>query len=153
NAYELSEKDWDITMGVNLKGPFILSQEVSKVMLENKKGGKIVNIASKAGVVGINQHVAYCASKFGIVGMTKVFAIELSKFNIQVNSISPTVILTELGKKEWSGERRDNMLKTIPLGRFGYPEEVAAAAFFLVSEEASLICGENLVMDGGYTVQ
>lgn len=153
NVVNLSEEYWDKTIAVNLKAPFLLSQAVAKVMIENNSGGKILNIASQAGVVAIDKHVAYCASKAGLINMTKVFAIELSKYNIQVNAISPTVILTELGKKAWAGKKGERMKKKIPAGRFGYPEEVAAAAYFLVTDEVNLITGENLVMDGGYTIQ
>jgi len=153
NVVNLSEEYWDKTIAVNLKAPFLLSQAVAKVMIENNSGGKILNIASQAGVVAIDKHVAYCVSKAGLISMTKVFAIELSKYNIQVNAISPTVILTELGKKAWAGKKGEKMKKKIPAGRFGYPEEVAAAAYFLVNDEVNLITGENLVMDGGYTIQ
>ncbi len=152
NVEDLKEEEWDITIAVNLKAPFILSQEVSKSMIANK-GGKIINIASQAGVIALEKHAAYCASKAGLIGLTKVFAIELAKFNIQVNAISPTVILTELGKKAWAGKRGEEMIKKIPAGRFGYPEEIASAVYYLISKDADLITGENLIIDGGYTIQ
>jgi len=150
-AKSLSESFWDKTMAVNLKGVFLLSQAVGKVMIENEHG-KIINIASQAGIIALDRHVAYCASKAAVISMTKVLAIEWAKFNINVNAISPTVILTELGKKAWAGEVGEQMKKKIPVGRFGYPEEVAASALFLASDAADMITGENLVIDGGYTI-
>lgn len=116
-------------------------------------GGKIINMASQAGIVALDRHVAYCASKAGIISITKTFAAEWGKYNINVNSISPTVILTELGKKAWGGETGELMKKKIPVGRFGYPDEVAAVALFLASDASNLITGENIVIDGGYTIQ
>jgi 2-deoxy-D-gluconate 3-dehydrogenase len=115
--------------------------------------GKIINIASKAGLVALPKHAAYMASKAGLIGVTKILALEWAGYNINVNAIAPTVILTELGKKAWAGEVGEAMKKKIPVGRFGYPEEVAAAALFLASDASNLITGETLVIDGGYTIQ
>jgi len=152
DAEKLSEKDWDLTMAVNLKAPFQLSQIVARRMIE-KRSGRIVNIASQAGFIALDKHVAYTASKAAVIGMTKVMAAEWAEYNIRVNAISPTVILTELGKKAWAGEVGEAMKKKIPVGRFGYPEEVAACAVFLASDATDLITGSNLVIDGGYTIQ
>ncbi|MBP3040907.1 SDR family oxidoreductase [Bacillaceae bacterium Marseille-Q3522] len=85
--------------------------------------------------------------------MTKVLAYEWAEFNIKVNAISPTIILTELGKKAWAGEVGEAMKKQIPIGRFGYPEEVANAALFLASDSSFLITWENIAIDGGYTIK
>ena len=151
-ALEVPEANWDKTMDLNLKAPFFLSQRVGSEMIKHG-GGKIVNLASQAGVIALDRHVAYCASKAAIISMTKVLAFEWAKHNIQVNAISPTVVLTELGKKAWAGEVGEQMKKKIPAGRFAYPEEIAACALFLASEAAAMINGENLVIDGGYTIQ
>lgn len=152
DAEDLSEADWDKTMAVNLKAPFMLSQAVGRHMINAGKGN-IVNLASQAGLVALDNHIAYCASKAAIISMTKNLAMEWGQFNINVNAISPTVILTELGKKAWAGEVGEAMKKKIPAGRFGFPEEVAAVALFLASDAAGLITGENIVIDGGYTIQ
>ena len=152
DAENLSEEYWDKTMAVNLKAPFLLAQAVGRVMIQ-KKRGKIINIASQAGVIALDKHVAYCASKAGLIGMAKVLALEWAEFGINVNAIAPTVILTELGKKAWAGEVGEAMKKKIPLRRFGYPEEVAAAALYLASPASDLVTGETLVIDGGYTIQ
>jgi NAD(P)-dependent dehydrogenase (short-subunit alcohol dehydrogenase family) len=152
DAENISEEYWDKTMAVNLKASFIMAQYVGREMIK-AKGGKIVNIASQAGIVALDKHIAYCTSKAGIIGMTKVLAMEWAEFNINVNAISPTVILTELGKKAWAGEVGEKFKQKIPLRRFGYPEEVAAVALFLASDAADLITGENILIDGGYTIQ
>lgn len=151
-AEDLSEEYWDKTMELNLKASFVMSQVIGKEMIE-QGGGKIINMASQAALVALDKHVAYCASKAAIVSMTKVLAMEWASYNIQVNAISPTVILTELGKKAWAGKVGEDMKKLIPAGRFGYPEEVAAIATFLASDAANLITGENIVIDGGYTIK
>ncbi|EAC5129811.1 TPA: SDR family oxidoreductase [Listeria monocytogenes] len=151
-AEDLPEEYWDKTMELNLKGSFLMAQIIGREMIATG-GGKIVNMASQASVIALDKHVAYCASKAAIVSMTQVLAIEWAPYNINVNAISPTVILTELGKKAWAGQVGEDMKKLIPAGRFGYPEEVAACALFLVSDAASLITGENLIIDGGYTIK
>lgn len=152
DAEKLSEEYWDKTMQINLKACFLMCQIVGREMIK-ENDGKIINIASQAGIIALDKHVAYCASKAAIIGMTKVLAIEWAEFNINVNAISPTVILTELGKKAWSGEVGEIMKKKIPVNRFGLPEEVAAGVLYLASEAADMITGSNLVIDGGYTIQ
>ncbi|ECL7481665.1 D-threitol dehydrogenase [Listeria monocytogenes] len=151
-AEDLPEEYWDKTMELNLKGSFLMAQIIGREMIATG-GGKNVNMASQASVIALDKHVAYCASKAAIVSMTQVLAMEWAPYNINVNAISPTVILTELGKKAWAGQVGEDMKKLIPAGRFGYPEEVAACALFLVSDAASLITGENLIIDGGYTIK
>ena len=151
-AEDLSLDHWDKTIDINLKGSFLVTQAVGRAMIAAGKGGKIVNMASQAGTVAIEEHVAYCASKFGVIGMSKTFAAEWGKHGITVNTISPTVVLTELGKKAWAGEKGEAAKKRIPTGRFAYPEEIAAAAVFLVSNGADMINGADLLIDGGYTI-
>jgi NAD(P)-dependent dehydrogenase (short-subunit alcohol dehydrogenase family) len=151
-AEELTDEAWDVTMAVNLKAPYMISQIVGRKMIA-QRSGKIISLASQAGLVALDQHLAYCASKAAIISLTKVLAYEWGRYNINVNSISPTVVLTELGKKAWAGEVGEAFKKKIPLGRFAYPEEIAAAALFLASNSSDMISGENLVVDGGYTVQ
>ena len=140
-------------MAVNLKAVYLLSQVVGRRMIARGEGGKIVNLASQAGLIALDRHLAYCASKAGVISLTKVLALEWGKHGINVNSISPTVVLTELGKKAWAGEVGEAMKKKIPFGRFAQPEEIAACALFLASGAADMVHGENLVIDGGYTVQ
>ncbi|MBV9671981.1 MAG: D-threitol dehydrogenase [Verrucomicrobia bacterium] len=152
DALRLSEDYWDRTMAINLRAPFFLAQRVAREMIKTG-GGKIVNVASQAGLIALDKHAAYCAGKAAIISMTKVLALEWARYNIQINAISPTVVLTELGRKAWAGEVGEQMKKKIPNGRFAYPEEIAACALFLASDAATMINGENLVIDGGYTIQ
>lgn len=152
DAESLPEAFWDKMMNINAKATFLMSQKVGRVMIANG-GGKIVNIASQAGFVAIDKHVAYTASKAAVIGMTKVLALEWAEHNINVNAVSPTVVLTEMGAKAWQGEVAENMKRTIPCGRFAYPDEIAGAIMFLVSEGANMITGENLVVDGGFTIK
>lgn len=143
---------WDKTIAINLKGSFLVTQTVGQAMIKAGKGGRIINLASQAGTVAIEEHVAYCASKFGVIGMSKTFAAEWGKYGITVNTISPTVVMTELGKKAWAGEKGEAAIKRIPTGRFAIPEEIAAAAVFLASSGAAMINGADLLIDGGYTI-
>jgi glycerol dehydrogenase len=151
-ALEVPELNWDRTLDLNLKAAFFLSQLVAKEMIRTG-GGKIVNIGSQAGMIALDRHVAYMASKAAIIGITKVLAVEWAKYNIQVNAISPTVTLTELGKKAWAGEVGEEFKRKLPAGRFADPDEIAACALFLSSNATDMITGSNLVIDGGYTIQ
>jgi len=150
-AEELSVKAWDATIDVNLKGTFLMCQAVGRSMLD--AGGVIVNMASQAASVALDQHVAYCASKFGVVGVSKVLAAEWGPRGVRVNTISPTVVLTELGRKAWDGPHGEALKKLIPVGRFAYPDEIAAAAVYLGSDAAAMVNGADLVIDGGYTIR
>jgi NAD(P)-dependent dehydrogenase (short-subunit alcohol dehydrogenase family) len=151
SAEETTEAAWDQTMNVNLKAVLRLSQSVGRFFLR-QGSGKIVNIASQASMVALADHLAYCTSKAALIGLTRGFALEWGVRGINVNAISPTVVLTEMGHKAWSGAAGDAMKLKIPLRRFARPEEIAAAAVFLASSAANMITGENLVVDGGYTI-
>lgn len=151
-AEELPEAAWDATLAVNLKGVFLTSQAVGRRFIR-QRGGSIINLASQAGVVALPNHLAYCASKAGVIGLTQVLALEWGPHNVRVNAISPTVVLTELGRKAWSGEMAEQMKQKIPLRRFAEPQDIAASALFLAGDAAAMITGANLVVDGGYTIQ
>ena len=144
---------WRRTIDINLTGSFLMAQAVANVMIKRGNGGKIINMASQAGSVAIDGHIAYCASKFGVIGMTRTMALEWGRHGICVNTISPTVVLTELGRKAWSGPKGEAMKAQIPTGRFAEPEEIAAAAVYLASEGADMINGADILIDGGYTVK
>jgi NAD(P)-dependent dehydrogenase (short-subunit alcohol dehydrogenase family) len=150
-AEEMPDELWDLTLSVNLRGPFVIAREVGRIMIAQKYG-KIVNVASQASIVAIEGHVAYCASKAGLLGLSKVLALEWGKYHINVNSVSPTVVLTELGAIAWGGAAGEALKREIPIGRFAEPGEVAAAVAFLASDSANMITGENLLIDGGYTI-
>jgi D-threitol dehydrogenase (NAD+) len=151
-AEELTLAAWDTTMNVNLRGTFLASQAVGRVMLGQGRG-KIINLASQAATVALDGHLAYCASKFAVVGLTKVLASEWAGRGVTVNSISPTVVLTELGRQAWGGAKGEALKQLIPTGRFAYPDEIAATAVFLASRSADMINGADLLVDGGYTIR
>jgi NAD(P)-dependent dehydrogenase (short-subunit alcohol dehydrogenase family) len=151
-AEELSVKDWEATIAVNLTGTFLMCRAVGAHMLAAGRG-VIINMASQAASVALDAHVAYCASKFGVVGVSKVLAAEWAGRGVRVNTISPTVVLTELGHQAWDGPKGDALKKLIPSGRFAYPDEIAAAAVYLASDAAGMVNGADLIIDGGYTIK
>lgn len=153
SAEEISEGDWDRTIAINLTASFKMAQAVGRHMIEANVPGVIINMASQAGVIALDKHVAYCASKGGIIAMTKVLAYEWGKYGIRVNCVSPTVVLTELGHKAWDGPVGDAFKKEIPAERFAEPNEIAAAIAFLCSPGAGMITGHNLLIDGGFTIK
>lgn len=149
-ALELSDEKWDTTIALNLSAVFRLSRAAGRVMCE-KGHGRVVSIASQGALVGLERHAAYAASKAGLLGLTKVLAAEWAASGVTVNTVSPTVVATELGKKAWAGPAGEEMRAAIPAGRFAEPEEIAAAIGYLASDDATMVTGENLVIDGGYT--
>mgnify|MGYP001473401045 CR=1 FL=1 len=150
-ALELTEEDWDRTVDINMKGTFFMCQAAGAHMLQAGYG-RVINIASKCGTIAIADHAAYSASKFGVIGLSKVLAVEWSSLGVTVNTISPTVVLTELGKKVWHGDAAEQMLAKIPARRFATPEDVAHAAVFLASD-SGIVTGHDLLVDGGYVAQ
>jgi 2-deoxy-D-gluconate 3-dehydrogenase len=150
-ALETTDEIWDLNMGVNLRAAFIFSREVGRHMIA-RGYGRIVSMASQAALAALDDHVAYGASKAGLIGMSKVLALEWGPKGVTSNTISPTVINTPMGQMTWVGERGDRFRAKIPVGRFGEAEEVAHAVLYLVSKAAAMINGENLVIDGGYTI-
>ena len=150
-AFDVTEEDWDRVLDINLKGLFFMSQRVGKIMC-TAGGGKIVNIASQNGVVGYYKRAAYCSSKAGVVNLTRVLAIEWASHNITVNAVGPTFILTPLTQSTFDDPTlREDIIKRIPLGRVGQPEDVVGAVVFLASPAANLITGHTLLVDGGWT--
>ncbi|MFP3153855.1 D-threitol dehydrogenase [Lachnospiraceae bacterium ZAX-1] len=149
----ISEADWDRTIDINLKSTFMMAQLLGKYFIDEKIDGSIVNMASQAGVIALDKHVAYCASKGAIIAATKVMALEWGKYGIRVNAVSPTVVLTELGHKAWDGPVGDAFKLEMPSERFAEPDEIAGAIAFLCSGAAAMITGHNLLIDGGYTIK
>lgn len=143
--------DWEETIAVNLRAPYLLAQALAPKMIE-QHSGKIINVSSQAGVVAIEGHASYAASKGGLNMLTKVMALEWGPHNIQVNAVAPTVILTPMGTQVWGDPAKAApMLAKIPLRRFGQPVEVADLILFLASSASDLITGETILIDGGYT--
>ena len=150
-AVEVTEDDWDKVLDVNLKGVFFCCQEVGRKMIE-RRFGKIINVASQNGVIGYYNRAAYCSSKAGVVNLTRVLAIEWASKNINVNAIGPTFVRTPLTDKLFQEESfTSEVLRRIPLGRLGQPEDITGAVVFLASSAAQLITGHTLLIDGGWT--
>jgi NAD(P)-dependent dehydrogenase (short-subunit alcohol dehydrogenase family) len=144
----LKEEDWNKTINVNLKGPFLCSQAALKCM---KSGSTIINISSVAGIGGYPQAAAYCASKGGIRLLTKSLAAEFGPLGIRVNSIHPGIIETAMTKDILMDKKtKEGMLMKVPLRRTGKPIDIAGVAVFLASDAASYIQGEEIIVDGGW---
>jgi NAD(P)-dependent dehydrogenase (short-subunit alcohol dehydrogenase family) len=151
-AEEQSIEDWDRTQAINLRAPWLMAKAAFPFLKASGRG-RVVNLASQAGVVALLEHAAYGASKAGLINLTKVLAVEWAKYGITANAISPTVVDTPMAVIGWAGEKGVRARQEIPVGRFARPAEVAAAALYLCSENAAIVTGENLVLDGGYTVR
>lgn len=152
---ETTEEDWDRTIDVHLKGAFLGCKYAIPAM-QRAGGGSIINIASVNSFVGETLHVAYCAAKGGMIMLTKCAAIEYAKDKIRANAVCPGWIDTPLNTsyvEAMGTEMVAKLLAQRQLLGMGRPEQVAAAAVFLASEEASLITGTSLIVDGGYTAQ
>jgi NAD(P)-dependent dehydrogenase (short-subunit alcohol dehydrogenase family) len=146
----LDEWDWDRTLAVNLKGPFLLMQSVARVMAE-QGGGCVVNVASIAGRAhGLKDRSAYVASKLGLIGLTREAARELAPYNIRVNAVCPGVIETEMtADLRQNPEMMQRWLADIPQGRLGQAQDVVGVVLFLCSPAASYLTGQAINVDGG----
>jgi 2-deoxy-D-gluconate 3-dehydrogenase len=151
-AEEISEEDFDETIDVNLKAPFFCAQEAARYWIGKGRGGKIVNITSIWADVGFPMFSAYCASKGGLLLTTRAFTSEWAKHGINVNAVGPTLIVTDMTRELSEDPNfRDVYMHKLPPGRFGRPEEVAAAVVFLSGPRSDFIHGQELMVDGGYT--
>jgi len=140
------------TLDVNLLAPVRLGQLVASDCLQRERVASIVNVSSIAADVGTPGHAAYCASKAGLDSLTRVMAVELGPSGIRTNTVNPVVTWTPMAQKAWSDPVKAASMKSrIPLGRFAEPHEVAAAVRYLLSDEASMINGVSLPVDGGFT--
>lgn len=152
-ALEVTEADWDGMMDVNLKGLFFCCQAAGRLMLRQGHG-RIINMSSQAGIVGIRDHAVYCASKGGVNQLTRVLALEWSARGVTVNAVAPTFIYTP-----GTAERLDDptylqgVLERLPIGRVGTITDVAAAVIYLASPAGALVTGSVLTVDGGWTAQ
>src|SRR5208282_1597817 len=150
-AENVREEDFDLTTAVNLKGTFFTSQAAGRIMIQQKYG-RIINLASQAGLVALPTESVYCMTKAAIIHLTKCLAAEWARYNITVNSLAPTFINTP-GTEEALADKtfRADVLSRIPLGRIGNPNDVTGAVIFLASPAASLITGTTILIDGGWT--
>ena len=151
-AEDVTEADFDMTVNVNLKGTFFMSQAVGRLMIA-QGGGRIVNISSQAGTVALRTESVYCMTKAAINHLTRCLAFEWAAHKINVNSIAPTFIWTD-GTRPYLSEAKTHaqVLGHIPLGRIGEPIDVVGAVVFLASPAAALITGANLLIDGGWSL-
>src|SRR2546423_6564940 len=143
----MSEEDWDAVVDSNLKGTFLCTKAVSRIMLK-QKSGKIVNIASVMGIVGNAGQANYSASKAGIIALTKTTAKELGSRGITVNAVAPGFIQTVM-TDALSEELREMMKKQVPLARLGSPEDVARVVLFLATDDSAYVTGQTISIDGG----
>ena len=143
----MSESDWDAVIAVNLKGAFNCTKAVSKIMMK-QRDGRIVNMASIIGIMGNAGQANYAASKGGLIALTKTVAKELASRNVRANAIAPGFIQTEMTAK-LPDNVKSEMLKFVPLARFGTVQDVANLALFLASDNSSYITGQVIQVDGG----
>ena len=155
---EVTEKDWDALMAVNLKG-ILFGAKYAVPVMKRADGGAIVNTASIAGISAMGTH-AYAVSKGGVFQFTRNLAYELAPYHIRVNGVAPGFMDTPLlrgerrGQSKEEGQKRiEQLAQSAPLGRIGHPEDIAFAALYLASDEASFVTGHVLVVDGGFTIR
>lgn len=147
---DITAEAWDATMAINLRAPALLSARIGARMAV-AGGGRIISIASTAGLRALSEHYAYSTSKAGLAMVTKSLAAELGPHGVRANTVSPTVIMTEMGERVWGEQKKAApMLARIPVGHFGVPGDVAAAVVYLASPAADMVNGTELVVDGGY---
>ena len=148
---ELPAEEWTKVIGTNLTGTFLCSQAVARHLITQNKSGKIINLSSVAGLVGVPNRAAYVASKHGVVGLTKEMGMELADKHIQVNAIAPGVVETAMTAGYF--DKPDilaSLKKAHPAGRWAQPEEIARLMLFLASEDADFMTGATIPIDGGF---
>jgi NAD(P)-dependent dehydrogenase (short-subunit alcohol dehydrogenase family) len=149
---ELSEAEWDRVLDTNLKGYFLVAQAVGAHMVARGRG-KVINVSSIFGAVGMNNQLAYAASKGGVVQLTKVMAIEWAKHGVNVNAIGPTYFETPLvAALRNDPERFQFINERTPMGRWGQPEELEGTLVYLASRASDFVTGQTLYVDGGWTI-
>jgi NAD(P)-dependent dehydrogenase (short-subunit alcohol dehydrogenase family) len=154
DATDVTPQEWDAVMDVNLRGTFFLTQQAGRHLIEARRGGCIVNVASTYALIGAAERSTYGISKAALVGMTRMLAVEWAGHNIRVNAVAPGRLVTASPSRAGKGADpayMEAMLKRIPLHRQATAEEVAAAVVYLASPAAAAITGQVLVLDGGLT--
>lgn len=149
--HNIKEDDFDNIMQVNVKAPFLIAKHISKHM-KKQQSGKIVNIASIWGEKTISKRLSYTTSKAALIGMTKTLAVELAKYNIQVNTVSPGFTNTKLTNSILTKAQIKKLVSSVPLGRMANPDEIARIVMFLCSSQNTYITGQNIIVDGGFSV-
>ncbi|MDH3330107.1 MAG: glucose 1-dehydrogenase [Desulfobulbaceae bacterium] len=150
-AEDVDEESWDKVININLKGAFFCAQSVGKVMIRQKRG-KIINISSQAGKVGMIKRAAYCASKGGVDQLTRVMALEWAKYNINVNAIAPTFVETDMTRDMFKNKAfNDWVFGKLMLDRLAKPEDIIGGVLYLASKASDMVTGHILYIDGGWT--
>ena len=150
---EATADAFDQTMAVNVRAAFIVSQVIAGKLIARGRPGAIVNVSSQSSMRALHNHAAYCASKGALDQLTRVMALELGPYNIRVNAVNPTVTLTPMGEMAWGDPAKSGpMMQHIPLKRFAQPRDVAESIAFLLSDQANMISGVMLPVDGGFLV-
>ena len=152
--FDISEEDWDWVMSVDLKGTFFVSQGAAKVMVDQGKGGSIVNVSSVMAQLALADQIPYCAAKGGVNQLTKAMALSLVDKDIQVNCCAPGPVMTELMERVVNNEaKRKQLMDRLPIGRIATCEEIARVIIFLASKEAAMLVGQTIYPDGGRSIQ
>jgi NAD(P)-dependent dehydrogenase (short-subunit alcohol dehydrogenase family) len=150
---DVSLENLDFILDLNVRSAFRISQAASRVMLTNG-GGSIVHMSSQMGHVGSPNRTVYCMTKHAIEGLTKAMAVELAPHKIRVNSVAPTFIETPMTAPMFENpEFKEFVMRMIPMGKVGQPEDVAEAVLYLASGRSGMVTGHSLVIDGGWTAQ
>lgn len=153
-AVDVTEEQWDRILDTDLKGAFFMAQAVGKHMIERGRGGRIINITSIMGEAGFYYRAAYGSAKAGLANQTRVLAIEWAPHGINVNAVAPTFILTPLTKPMFDDPKfYDLVMERTPMRRIGEPSDVVGAVVFLASPAASMITGDTIMIDGGWTAR
>jgi len=149
---EMTPETWDRVMDVNLKGHVFCSRAVGKYMIENRYG-KVINISSILGLIGVAYNSSYAASKAGLIQFTKSLALEWARYNIQVNALCPGYLLTDLNRKFFETPRGQKVINKIPMRRAADLQEIRGATLLLASDASSFMTGSVVVVDGGHTIE
>ena len=146
---EHAEEDWDSVLDTNLKGVWLMAQEIARRMVRREQGGSIINIASVLGERGISQLPGYCASKGGIINLTRAMAVELAPYMIRVNTIAPGYIETDMNRQFFATQAGQRLIKRIPQRRLGQVEDLDGVLLLLSSDASQYITGSIITIDGG----
>ncbi len=147
-AFDVTEADWDHVLDTNLKGAWLVAQEVGRHMAKLGHGGSIINMASVLGLAGSPQVPAYCASKGGLISLTRALAVEWARHEIRVNALAPGYIETDINREFLASPAGETLRKSIPLRRFGEPQDLDGALLLLASDAGRYVTGSVLVVDG-----
>jgi NAD(P)-dependent dehydrogenase (short-subunit alcohol dehydrogenase family) len=151
SVVDVDAAHWDLTMAVNVRAPALLGSRIGAAMADAGRGS-IVNVSSLAGSLALAEHFAYSSSKAALLMATRALALELGPAGVRANSVSPTVVMTEMGRRVWGGaEKAAPMLARIPLGHFAQPADVSHAVVFLASDASAMVNGQDLRLDGGFS--